>query len=75
MTRKQRAQVVELLRCAADYVDRSCIPIWNAAHATSEGAIEAHRTALDALDAVRDLTNRKFRILEAAARVEEGSYP
>jgi hypothetical protein len=71
MTKRQRAQVVELLRCAADvgsishadewfgFVDRS---VWNS----------AFQALVDVPDEVQEY---ELRLLEAAARVEEGSWP
>lgn len=76
MTKRQRAQVVELLRCAADlHVGDSDTGL---AHATD--ALEADhlwKLALEARVAARSdgPTEYLHTCLEAAARVEEGSYP
>lgn len=73
MTKKQRAQVVELLRCAADLNG-----IGNAAYAMGIEHGQVHDLAIDATRCVRvRIGHGEYAIgcLEAAARVEERSWP
>ena len=86
MTKRQRAQVVELLRCAADE-HRSGIGLNGMFGPDAE--LKTQKAAWCAIDAVhkaghRDVPvpsdaradeNYRHVLLEAAARVEEGSYP
>lgn len=87
MTKRQRSQVVELLRCAADEradgiglngmwdaerelgiakptADRA----WDALHSTPPSTL--HRVVVGRVD-----EDYRADLLEAAARVEEGSWP
>lgn len=79
MTKRERAQVVELLRCAADGVDRIAMPFTTAAEILGLRYMPAYSLAKDAFNATPfvDVTTDEWhrRFLEAAARVEEGSYP
>ena len=84
MTKRQRAQVVELLRCAADLTpDDPCDML-----ADATGYLDAvgEYTQAIAYDAVNDVSpyglthdtthdEERANLLEAAARVEEGSWP
>jgi hypothetical protein len=77
MTKKQRAQVVELLRCSAD-VNRFYV----AAYALGglQPANEVFHAAWDAFVGIHGRApgywnNPRKAFLEAALRVEEGSYP
>jgi hypothetical protein len=87
VTKKQRAEVVELLRCAADYVADDG---WDPGGALSVAAAQVgherdyFKFAMDVERRVCcDLSipwpgpsdRRIETLLEAAARVEEGSYP
>jgi hypothetical protein len=79
LTKKQRAEVVELLRCAVNHVFDTKLPIYRA------------KCWLDASDQIEDLAIAAKQhvtedpcyddhvylatLLEAAARVEEGSWP
>lgn len=96
MTKKQRAQVVELLRCAADACALNRGHVWfdvvanliGASDAVVEIAREASIEVMDepvfrderfdcsqrGLDVMPNDWNLRVA-LEAAARVEEGSYP
>lgn len=82
MTKKQRAQVAKLLRCAADYYDHGffgCNGIGTASSGLGlddphdpiwETAVQARR------DADRDgSADYAISCLKAAARVEEGLWP
>ena len=84
MTKRERAQVVELLRCAADFRDDGSV--WP--HDEKLNGIGAARSwlglgdeywerAVDAREAVYADGEMSYRAacLEAAARVEEGSWP
>ena len=89
LSRKQRAQVVELLRCAADLVHETAIPLTRAVqylHGIHDiyGHDEIYRIWRDARDAKADVMSaRQWSIvdaesaheslLEAAQRLEEGS--
>ena len=82
MTKKERAQVVELLRCAADGTDWTYDVVTTGREQGYSSAVV--QTACAARWAVSDERrgawdgsskyNREDR-LEAAQRVEEGSYP
>ncbi len=87
MTRKQRAQVVELLRCAADG-KRHGIGLTEAGYAIGEcDGIEPctpiYSWACDAYMEINRIPSewywvnwrRRYGLLEAAQRVEEGSWP
>lgn len=87
MTRKQRAQVVELLRCAADgrwygigLVAAGC------ASGQCDGiapCTKVYELACEAYTKINGIPSewywvtwrRRYGLLEAAQRVEEGSYP
>ena len=85
MTKKQRAQVVELLRCAADCgVHGSFFGLVGMVDAAEH--LEADKTIDDLAWKVRDMIphnllygpdseHYRHALLEAAARVEEGSWP
>ena len=79
MTRRQRAQVVELLRCAADQLNvrETAIPIYWAADDLGLLHSKEHRTALRASGLrSRDLIGwGQSRLLEAALRVERMEWP
>jgi len=72
VTRKQRAQVVELLRCAADL--SGGIPIYQAARALGISHTKTHHLAV-LISGLVPACGYQHRLLEAAQRVEEGSYP
>lgn len=85
MTRRERAQVVELLRCAADILARGG---WDEGGVLSLAATAADLPFFNfAYEAERRVWSdmrlcgvpagllRLRSLLEAAARVEEGSYP
>lgn len=85
MTRKERAQVVELLRCAADLgISGVSCPLTEASHrlaglSITDDADDVVRAVIDELsdpwwsgDTWEDYATH---CLEAAARVEEGSWP
>ncbi len=80
MTKRERAQVVELLRCGADGLTRLWhSPGWAAANfigADPSVAALANK-AVDAIDPATHVERDDFRTiaLEAAARVEEGTWP
>jgi len=84
VTNRQREQVVELLRCAADY-DHWTGGIAGITQAVSylEAARDVARLAWRCRGVVEFLTREKRygieayreQLLEAAARVEEGSWP
>jgi hypothetical protein len=78
MTKKQRAQVVELLRCAADIrITGTMIPRARAAYLLGTPE-RTQRLAEDAWTAVLNdvgMSLYQYELLEAAARVEEGSWP
>lgn len=75
MSEKQRAQVVELLRCAADILIDSSYPFpkLEAAQRLNSNR-HVCRLANDACTAIGG-TRTDVMLLEAAMRVEEGSYP
>lgn len=80
MTKKQREQVVELLRCAADldslgrahqYIRGNPVTVRGAGFKTWSIAVDARTSAH-----VENMTlTYAESCLEAAARVEEGSWP
>lgn len=75
MTRREREQVVELLRCAADlyYTER------DEHQPTRTAAREDEELRTLAWEAIYATTvpepSFHLKLLEAAARVEEGSWP
>ena len=76
MTSDQRADLVELLRCGADNIvtnpDDWQSALWN----TGVDGITEAVFAEDAVDpSACDPARRLAVLLEAAARVEEGSWP
>ena len=73
-----RARVVELLRCAADLSQRRPFPFNTAAEWTDNDKGQVYWIASDALDAFAKPGTRWCSVenaLEAARRVEEGSWP
>jgi hypothetical protein len=81
LSKRQRAQVVELLRCAADVVSETRLPIARASDYLglySDDVIVdlAHAARMDVSDGWPD-SDDVYRqgVLEAAARVEEGTWP
>lgn len=85
LTPSNRARVVELLRCAADLLQRKDLvakgvflaPIWIAALRIYEKPPEhIYQAALDARDQLFWMDeDRAIRFLEAARRVEGKSWP
>ncbi|MGN6107251.1 MAG: hypothetical protein ACTHU0_19240 [Kofleriaceae bacterium] len=86
MTRSQRAKVVELLRCAADCCGRPIVfPLSSAVlrlapsrkvQALAERAFHAAWKPRRQDECHRVRQDKRHRaLLEAAARVEEGSWP
>jgi hypothetical protein len=81
MTRRERAAVVELLRCAADRATATVRPISTTARLLGypEGSAVfdlAIAARCDVAFAVPfDDEAYRWQILEAAARVEEGTWP
>jgi hypothetical protein len=75
LSRSQRAQVVELLRCAADVLLSSGYPFpkLEAAHRLNSNRAVC-RVANDACAALAG-PRTDVMLLEAAARVEEGTWP
>lgn len=82
MTRRQRAQVVELLRCAADGLSPTSRGAWTDAldglDVTFEVEMKATRAFADVADGrafkKRECEEGRAIYLEAAQRVEEGTY-
>ena len=81
MTKRQRAQVVELLRCAAD-----CKSLTTAGYALGycdgkNPCLPVFALACEAYTHIHKIPTHWYwarpqkSLLEAAARVEEGSYP
>lgn len=72
ITRRKRARVVELLRCAADECQYNYFPRLSAAHAldvdTGSDTYAYAVLACDRVGSVRDMQ----QLLEAALRVERG---
>jgi hypothetical protein len=71
---RDRLRLVELLRCAADNFETG----WMAprSHAASAVAIRLYDHALEAERSVTGCNgDRAWALLEAAQRVEEGSWP
>ncbi len=78
LTKRQRADVVELLRCAADLDGRATFPFAAAVTATrSDLRIEqfAWRVLHLTYNERRDRRLYVRHCLEAAQRVEEGTWP
>ena len=78
MTKKQRAQVVELLRCAADLVDRSLLPVRYACEYLNRPwrHMDIALLARQSLGEMTPATEGYRRdLLEAALRVEQGEWP
>lgn len=75
LTKQQRAQVVELLRCAADLLlnKHSMFPRLDAIDALGTHR-EINAASFDAIQAT-GLPRNEYALLEAAQRVEEGSWP
>jgi hypothetical protein len=87
MTRRERAQVVELLRCAADcrpdnvglngMFDTACwLDLeghWQDKAWQAINAVPTHSTVFQVVGTVDEEYRRV--LLEAAARVEEGTWP
>jgi hypothetical protein len=78
MTKRQRAQVVEFLRCAAEaritgmMLPRVTATDWlDASEATAEFAEKAWIAVCNDVG----MSLYQYELLEAAARVEEGSWP
>jgi len=90
MKKRQRAAVVELLRCAAYLCTRGYVSSWPGSEGDI-GCVSIASGALDmpmrvrnlALQAQRDVDDtpwvnaedRRVRLLEAAQRVEDGEWP
>lgn len=78
MTKRERAQVVELLRCAADCQQSYRAPIAGAC-CDLYGGLQTN--AFDLAHAAKDdvpdlgLEDYQTRLLEAALRVEQGEWP
>jgi hypothetical protein len=83
MTRRERAQVVELLRCAADNLHRQgsiergvfLAPIMDTALFIYGTVPPIYYAALDARERCFAINDRAARFLEAALRVEQGEWP
>ena len=79
MTRHQRAQVVELLRCAADVCVVDDGELWREAlsfaHVGDFRIWEYAIAAAAKSGSSRRKHLKRNALLEAAQRVEEGSYP
>jgi hypothetical protein len=80
MTRREREQVVELLRCAADVrsIGAACARLGVFGGGVHDHAIDAWSDTVRSLQQSRGgLPGNTYAdiALEAAARVEEGSYP
>ena len=78
VTRAQREQVVELLRCAADQVSKRLMPVrW--CHTALNRRDRIYDIALEVRRSVGpiEMSEERYRaqLLEAAARVEEKSWP
>ena len=71
MTKRQRAQVVELLRCAAD----QNISLGIAACYLGLSDWHRHQAFLPWDSSYNWFSDYREQCLEAAARVEEGSWP
>lgn len=79
LSKRQRAQVVELLRCAADVVLDTPLPIsqaqyWLDAPDEIKDMAIAARYAITG-DHCYDDERYRAEILEAALRVEQGEWP
>ncbi len=80
MTKRERAQVVDLLRCAADGLTRLWYsPGWAAADfiGADLSVVALANKAVDAIDPAVFVERDDFRTiaLETAMRVEEGTWP
>lgn len=87
MTRREREQVVELLRCAADdnaergglngmFDSASDLGVGSRLHTEAWNALMDVQPVAEEPRALRPVDERYRReLLEAAARVEEGSWP
>lgn len=79
MTKRERAQVVELLRCAADNTQSDDLPGFAPFTDASMAFAGYGGLAWAAVLAVCDPLSREHddldTFLEAAARVEEGNWP
>ena len=83
MTKKQRAEVVELLRCGADCVDEGLTPLTYACRyldmsdSVLSSAVDARCAVSRALRTPRFLEGSEYRyeLLEAAQRVEDKEWP
>lgn len=79
MTKKEREQVVELLRCAADMADIAMIPITRASgalgHDDNSDVWWLARNARIAVDGESLWPEQRTSLLEAALRVEQGEWP
>lgn len=77
MTKRERAQVVKLLRCAADDAQTGAFTRAQEAIGPVSGCV--YYNAVSAFDSSPfvgfDTEGYRERLLEAAARVEEGSWP
>jgi hypothetical protein len=82
MTKRQRSQVVKLLRCAADNAAREVfLPLITAVKeggfspAISQAAFDVYRITFQEQPASVEHDRECAALLEAAARVEEGRWP
>lgn len=84
MTKRQREQVVELLRCAADIAVTKTWRLWGCGPTAADDLMASERTrtlaelAITRVSSGDDAPDGYAYIsaaLEAAARVEEGSWP
>lgn len=81
MTKRQRSQVVELLRCAADGLSPRSRAAWTDAINALEPSWPVESKATEAFfgvleaGALDDCEKGRWTYLEAAARVEEGWVP
>jgi hypothetical protein len=83
VTKRQRAQVVELLRCGADIVNEAVIPLTCAQRylgLNEEDLFDADRARVQVSREgitvpFMDGEIYRYWLLEAAQRVEEGSWP
>ena len=72
MTKREQAQVVELLRCAAD---SGHTVFWTAVLIGAPDRIETAASAARWYASAFGYMNYRLECLEAAVRVEEGSWP
>ena len=76
LSKQQRAQVVELLRCAADREPISIIPCFRAADDLGLKHTVVHHAAVHVMSHVTGSPfDMQARLLEAAQRVEDGEWP